>query len=423
MNDSKDDINGRNSEHLEHEPEEDGIQQQAENEQDVVEQSPREGQANNSENQVASYLEGMVIEEQKPRSDSRNMDDRKYWNYKDVLINPHGEGVPDEVFLEGHFQDRMSEKEYGRMKKEFTKERSKSKEKTNSLNMNTNETAVNRLQISAEALAESKGKHVPARHPFRVVRQHASNRNPDLEADRYRGDRMTRSLRKDATCTLSMERARELANYIITPEEVCHLFRITESPSRLNILKHTDVQRKDWFLHLCRRTWETTGHRVIGLASTRQGVYRLREKCGIETWSSTRFGKMMYPSIPIRAKHQTQRVLTSLIGGMPQAKIPLELSRNTVLVVGDAEKHMAIQLDHIMETVKNQGGKLIFVESKEEQRENHKDTAFHDIAKHLDTMTPDYSLQFYRDVSQKLIRQQEPMLTLQQQNRELTLDR
>jgi hypothetical protein len=71
----------------------------------------------------------------------------------------------------------------------------------------------------------------------------------------------------------------------------------------------------------------------------------------------------------------------------------------------------------------NQGGKLILVESREEQRENHRDTAFHDIAKHLDKTMPDYTLEFYRDVSQKLVQKQEPMLTLEQQNPELALDR
>ena len=263
MNENKDNNRGEAREQNEQQSEEDSIQEQAENSPGISEQSADENQPSKHENQVASYFEGMVIEEQEVSGDSRNMDERKYWNYKDVVINPRGEGVPEEVFLEGHFQDRMSEKAYDLMKKEITEERSNPKTRNDPLDRSTNESEVNKLQICAEALAKLKGKHVPARHPFRVVRQHASNRNPDLEADRYRGDRMTRSLRKDATCTLGMERARELANYIITPEEVCHLFRITESPSRLKILKHTDVQRKDWFLHLCRRTWETTGHRVI----------------------------------------------------------------------------------------------------------------------------------------------------------------
>jgi len=339
---------------------------------------------------------------------------------KDTVINRHGAGVPDRVFLFELWQDRQSELKYRKIKQGNARDVGASTSRRDLKNEPIDK--VDMLINKAELLFLSSGKHVRARNVFRIVRENSYNRDPYYEIKHYKRDRRVRSLRKDSTRTLGNERVKEYCNYHIAPGEIITLLRVVESSRRLNVLRHDDVGRKEWLLHLCRRAWETSGHKVIGISTSPSGIYQLRKKAGIETRPWQKLESALRSESLYTQYHAQKNVLdrneTVQDGGKP-----FQLSSDTVLVIYGADKLMASQLENLIDVVQQQEGKLFLVDSCSRGVRMPEKTPFHNIADHLTNIMPLYLERTHEEVANQLETDIKPALEYPKLDNELGIGR
>lgn len=338
-----------------------------------------------------------------------------------TVINRHGAGVPDRVYLSDHWQDRQSEIKYRKIKHQFAKRWGAFVARRVPWNEQLDK--VDMLMNKTELLFLSSGKHVRARNVFRVVRENINNRDPHHEDRRYNRDRRVRSIRKETMCTLGNERAQEYCNYHIVPGEIITLLRVVESGRRLNVLRHNEVRRKEWLLHLCRRAWETSGHKVIGISTSHRGRNQLRKKAGIDTYSWHKLEDMIFRSASFLAQNHVQGSLVNGSVTGQHGKKPFHLSSDTVLVIDGADKLTASQLEKLVDAVQQQEGKLLLVDSYRRYEKIPQNMPLHDVADHLTDIMPLYLEETYKEVARQMKTDINPGLQYPKLENEIGIER
>jgi len=308
---------------------------------------------------------------------------RDLWHSKRVTINDCGDkGVPDIVPLEDYYRDRLAENEYYLTKRLADRRRLISRKDSFKRSVKPSEHAEH-FGAGAEQLHKSKGKLVRARHVIRVARQHSVPRSKDFNV---MGQRPYHLYEK----------------HTITKKEALHLFRIVESSSRLTTLKYHDVARRSWFLNLCRRAWETSGHRVLGTSLLDNGFRMLKKHSGIESYPFDKLESMLFPTPSSQFKESVKQLISQTVAHSPQEMEATRLDQNTVLICHQADQLNRFQIVSLFTAIRRGGGKLFLVEGNRKGMET--DLLFDQILTHLNALDSKYSVRHYMSFAQKFIR-------------------
>lgn len=165
------------------------------------------------------------------------------------------------------------------------------------------------------------------------------------------------------------------------PDECQYLVKLFDRHGQIKTLLHDDIQRKAWFLHLCRRTWETSGHWVLGVAQTARGRDGLEVNSGIPTILFSNLSKVLNPGEILNSLKQSSQRELGDIG----SDSPFPVNERTVLIVNSADRLNASHLAFLMEAAQLSKAKLILLESSKPSLGRHRTPFFH-IHEHLEKL-------------------------------------
>jgi len=118
---------------------------------------------------------------------------------------------------------------------------------------------------------------------------------------------------------------------------------------------------------------------VVGVSLAKDGVRRLYQETGIDSMSFKRLELMMHPTTGWQVRHHLRMLCRAAREKPTFALEPLQIAKDTVLVVDAAERLSFQQMATLTRDVAKQGGRLVLVEHDQKNPQLREYTALREI--------------------------------------------
>ena len=158
-----------------------------------------------------------------------------------------------------------------------------------------------------------------------------------------------------------------------------------------------------WFLDLCRRAWETTGHRVLGAAFLSESLQQLERISRIKSYPFDKLHWAMAHKPRSLAKLSSQEMLPhQVVTHVHREMSQVQMNPDKVLVIYDAEHLNVHEIRHLLSALSCRGGKILLVEGAREHM-TEPSSAFDVVSSHLERLNSRHSLSHYESFAQDFI--------------------
>ena len=232
-----------------------------------------------------------------------------------------------------------------------------------------------------ERLHGSFGIRTPHGHAEKVLIRHTQiELQPSHKQWNSQYQNAVRNLGKTRIRDTQKQCAMRYSMSLPDPDECHYLVKLFDRQGQIKTLLHDDVHRKAWFLHLCRRSWETSGHWVLGIAQNTRGRYGFEANSGIPTILFNELDKVLNPDEVVHTLTQPSHRETEAIDNKP-----FPINERSVLIIDNADKYDSSHLAFLMKAVHQRKAKLIFLESSKPGQMRYRTPFFH-IHEHLEKL-------------------------------------
>jgi len=243
----------------------------------------------------------------------------------------------------------------------------------NSQTYTTSETAAlsKTTAMSIKKLYSTRVASVSAKKLNAVTEHYAEPRNPQQEELKHHLKQIVRAAMKEDTKKLDRSRVTKDAKFVPNNAHLKAIQKLVLNRRRISILKQSKDYSTDWALRISQEAWQKAGFHVIGASLSKAGVSHLEDATGIDSMTLRKLELKMNPTPLYQLKHHArqfkraaQRRRTYSIDGM-------KITKDTILVVHEAEKLSAKQMNNLTEAVSKHGGKLVLVQGNSRHRYMH----------------------------------------------------
>lgn len=224
----------------------------------------------------------------------------------------------------------------------------------------------------------------PSRRMVDAAIAHFSKpRDPTLEELKYHVSQIVRAASKRKTWRIDRACIARRTQRTVSEKHAASIRDIARGRSRIATLAELSPDDRYLVLACCREAWQKAGYNVLGVSRSNVGAKRLYQETGIDAMSHKRLELMMHPTAKFQLKYHARQLWRAARLKPTFALEPLKITKDTVLVVDDAESLSSQQMATLTRDVARQGGKLVLVRGSAGQRHGPSHTAFDSICRQL----------------------------------------